>query len=170
MRPGRHPMRELARAAFGNGRAEIADLLTQLIRAEEEAVRTLLVVDQLEEVWTACEDAGERAAFLDTLVELLSDDRSTSVVLAVRADYVGEVAEHAESGCARWPTAPCSSARPPAPRSRAPSPRRPSRAGLSLEEGLAETIVSDAGAEPGLLPLLSVAMTQVWERRDGGLR
>ena len=43
--------------------------------------------------------------------------------------------------------------------------RPAARAGLALEEGLAETIVDEAGNEPGLLPLLSVALTQLWEQR-----
>ena len=51
----------------------------------------------MEEVWTACQDQGERHAFLGTLVELLGDPRSsTSVVVALRADYVAAVAEHPE--------------------------------------------------------------------------
>ena len=43
--------------------------------------------------------------------------------------------------------------------------RPAARAGLVLEDGLAETMVDEAGNEPGLLPLLSVALTQVWEQR-----
>ena len=39
---------------------------------------------------------------------------------------------------------------------------------LTLDDGLADTIVSDAGQEPGLLPLLSTAMAQLWERRENG--
>ena len=70
MRPGRHPMRELARASLGRQDGDLGDVLAQLIRTEESAYRSLLVVDQMEEVWTACEDDGEREAFLGTLVEL----------------------------------------------------------------------------------------------------
>ena len=43
--------------------------------------------------------------------------------------------------------------------------RPAARAGLVLEDGLAETMVDEAGNEPGLLPLLSVALTQLWEQR-----
>ena len=45
--------------------------------------------------------------------------------------------------------------------------RPAARAGLTLEDGLAGTMVDEAGNEPGLLPLLSVALTQVWEQRTG---
>ena len=47
--------------------------------------------------------------------------------------------------------------------------RPAAQAGLRLEDGLAATLVDDAGTEPGLLPLLSAALTQLWERRDGGV-
>ena len=40
-------------------------------------------------------------------------------------------------------------------------------AGLELETGLAETLTDDAGEEPGLLPLLSTSLMQLWERRRG---
>ena len=167
MRPGRHPMRALTRAALGNTGVDVSDLLAQLIRTEGEVPHTLLVVDQMEEVWTACEDPGERAAFLDTLVELLGDPRSTtSVVLAVRADYVGEAAEHPELASLMADGTVLVGSPTDAEVARAIT-RPAARAGLVLEDGLAQTMVHDAGREPGMLPLLSVALTQVWEHRDG---
>ena len=167
MRPGRHPMRELARASLGGQGGDLGDLLAHLIRTEDdtEAPRTLLVVDQMEEVWTACEDQGEREAFVGTLVELLGDPRSSaSVVLALRADYVAAAAEHTElatlmADCTLLVGSPTS-----AEIERAIT-RPAALAGLALEEGLAETMVDEAGNEPGLLPLLSVALTQLWEQR-----
>ncbi|OLT03155.1 hypothetical protein BJF90_27030 [Pseudonocardia sp. CNS-004] len=44
--------------------------------------------------------------------------------------------------------------------------RRPP--GLGFEPGLVETILDDAGAEPGRLPLVESLLAQVWERREGG--
>ena len=100
LRPGTHPMRELARqalAAGGSSRAALGDVLEQLIRSDDDRVgrRVILAVDQLEEVWTACPDPGERAAFLDALAELALDPTSpVTVVLAVRPDFLGELAQH----------------------------------------------------------------------------
>ncbi|MGZ8738406.1 MAG: nSTAND1 domain-containing NTPase [Nocardioides sp.] len=165
MRPGSHPMRELARAALGSGSGELGDLLAHLIRTEGSAQRTLLVIDQMEELWTACEDQGERATFLDTLVELLADPRSsTSVVLAVRADYVAAAAEHTELAALMADGTVLVGSPTPAEIERAIT-RPAARAGVAIQDGLAETMVDDAGSEPGLLPLLSVALTEVWARR-----
>ena len=41
------------------------------------------------------------------------------------------------------------------------------RPGLRLEPGLVELLVREAEDEPGALPLLSHALVQTWERRDG---
>ena len=98
MRPGRHPMRELARAALGGRDGDLGDLLAQLIRTEDGAPPH---ASSSSTRWRRC---GRRArttanaqAFLGTLVELLGDPRSsTSVVVAMRADYVAAVAEHPE--------------------------------------------------------------------------
>ena len=165
MRPGRHPMRELARASLGGQGGDLGDLLAHLIRTEDSAQRTLLVVDQMEEVWTACEDEGEREAFVGTLVELLGDPRSSaSVVLALRADYVAAAAEHPDLAALMADCTLLVGSPTPAEIERAIT-RPAARAGLVLEDGLAGTMVDEAGSEPGLLPLLSVALTQVWEQR-----
>ena len=59
--------------------------------------RLVLCVDQFEEVFVACRDQDEREAFLDALVEGASDpDERLVVVLAIRADFYGRCAEHAE--------------------------------------------------------------------------
>src|SRR5262249_44216122 len=40
------------------------------------------------------------------------------------------------------------------------------RAGLTLESGLVSTIVRDVGDQPGALPLLQYALTELFERRE----
>lgn len=172
MRPGRSPMRELARVALGRPRADIGDLLAHLVRAQDGDAasadsRTVLVVDQLEEVWTTCDDAGERQAFLDSLVELVTDDASSvAVVVGVRADYVAALAAHPVLAGLLGDATVLVGA-PTSDEVRRAVERPAGRAGLCLADGLTDTIVADAGAEPGLLPLLSSALTQLWSRRAG---
>ena len=169
MRPGQHPMKELARGALGQASRDDVDLLTDLVsRVDDDSSRLLVVVDQFEEVWTVCPDATERRQFLDTLSELATDPRSpVTVVLGVRADFLGEAAEHEAFRSLLTDGTVLVGPMTPAEIRRAVE--RPAAAGqLTLEDGLADTIVSDAGQEPGLLPLLSTAMTQLWEQREGG--
>ena len=173
MRPGEHPLRELARQALGERSVDVGDLLSSLVlRAEGESPdspQTVLVVDQLEEVWTACTDEAERASFLSVLGELAADERSSvRVVLAVRGDYLARLAD--EPGLA-GPLADnallVGTLSPAEVRRVVEQPAR--RAGLLLTEGLADAVVTDAGSEPGLLPLVSSCLTRLWERREEGL-
>ena len=169
LRPGPHPMRELARRSLdATGRDEVADLLTHLVTASgEQEGRVVLAVDQFEEVWTVCADDAERRQFLDTLTELATDPRSSvTVVLAVRADFMGELADHdALRSLVNDGTVLVGPLTPAEVRRAVERPAAVAR--LVLDDGLADTVVSDAGDEPGLLPLLSTAMAQLWERRDG---
>jgi DNA-binding SARP family transcriptional activator/WD40 repeat protein len=172
LRPGAYPMRALARqalAASGSSRATLGDVLEQLIRTADDRVdqRVILAVDQLEEVWTACPDPGERAAFLDALAECALDPASpVTVVLAIRPDFLGELAQH--TSLARLLDGNTALVGSPTPGEIVRVVERPAaRAGLQLEVGLTDAIVADAGAEPGLLPLLSTALRRLWEQRDG---
>ena len=101
MRPGERPLAELSRtlaravpeAGAEDGAPWVADALERLPAGE----RLVLAVDQFEEVFVACRDAAEREAFLDALVEGAADpDERLVVVLAIRADFYGRCAEHAE--------------------------------------------------------------------------
>ena len=176
LRPGAHPMRELTRRALSrdDGGGEVDTLLRALVDGDPDThdldtgQRVVLAVDQLEEVWTVCHDEAERRQFLDALGDLATDPRSpVSVVVAVRADYLSELAEHADLrtlvGSGTVLVGPLT----PAEIRRAVE-RPAATARLTLDDGLADTIVSDAGQEPGLLPLLSTALTQLWERRENG--
>jgi len=45
---------------------------------------------------------------------------------------------------------------------------KPARqSGYDFESGLVDTLLDDAGAEPGALPLLSHAMLETWRRPEG---
>ena len=111
-------------------------------------------------------DEGERRAFLDTLGMLAADDggrhhagpgaarrlpRAPRRLEGTRGDGRGE---HGPRRGADLPT--MSAAGPSLPAL---------RAGLVFDDGLVDALVSDAGAEPGLLPLLSTALAQLWEER-----
>jgi hypothetical protein len=148
LRPGAHPMRALARqalAASGSSRATLGDVLEQLIRTADDRVdqRVILAVDQLEEVWTACPDPGERAAFLDALAECALDPASpVTVVLAIRPDFLGELAQH--TSLARLLDGNTALVGSPTPGEIVRVVERPAaRAGLQLEVGLTDALNRD---------------------------
>jgi DNA-binding SARP family transcriptional activator/WD40 repeat protein len=170
MRPGEHPMRELTRAALSGAAAtgpdRVADLLSRSLDGRGGAERVLLVVDQFEECWTVCTDPGERDAFLDALAEVATTQMPVSVVIAVRADHAGSIAGHPGiSGALAGQAVFVGPMVEGELRRAIEGPAR--RAGLSLDTGLADALVADTLAEPGGLPLLSTALTALWEQRDG---
>jgi WD40 repeat protein/energy-coupling factor transporter ATP-binding protein EcfA2 len=123
--------------------------------------RELLVVDQFEELYTQCRDSDRRAAFIDALLAYPGP-----VVIGVRADFYGEMSTHRELIAAvssnQVPLGPMSE---PELRSAIEAPAR--LAGLQLEPGLVDLVLRDVAGEPGALPLMSHALRETWERRDG---
>ncbi len=124
----------------------------------------VLVVDQLEEVVTLCDDAGERATFLATLAG--HAEAGTDLVLTLRADRLGPLsgypsfARTLERGLHLLGAMGEDDLR-----SAVEGPAR--QAGLLLEPGLVDLLVHEVSGEPGALPLLSHALVQTWERREG---
>jgi hypothetical protein len=63
----------------------------------EHAPATVVVVDQFEELFTACRDEAERERFVASLVRLLEPESApVRVVLTIRADYLGSCATYPE--------------------------------------------------------------------------
>ena len=170
MRPGAHPMRELVRTALhgvdsDRDRDRVAALLERVVFDEEES-RVVLIVDQFEEVWTACTDTAEREAFLDALAEVVETADQCTVVLGVRADHMAGLADQPVLAQALADATVLIGA-PSAAEARRAVEHPAELAGLVLDVGLADALVDDAGDEPGSLPLLSTALTELWEHRDG---
>ena len=143
VRPGEHPGRSLEQAG---------------IPGHASAV---LIVDQLEELVTLCDDPEERAAFADAIVA-----HPGGLVVAVRADLYGEFGAFAEladrlasSQVLLGPLADADLLR---------AVQVPAqRCGLVVEEGLADLIATELGEAPGALPLFGHALREAWLRREG---
>jgi WD40 repeat protein len=187
--PGAAPLDELARTLAGRGRS--ADDLAAALRAApavapdlvrqatgpdgRERPVTVLVVDQLEEVFTLCTDDAERRAFLDVLRALTGAGATgvpaptTRIVFGLRADfyahalrgaYVADVLQRAQVVVGPMTE--------PELRQAIVEPAR--KAGVALEDGLVELLLREAapggasdGWRAGALPLLSHALLATWE-------
>ena len=149
MRPGRHPLAELERSLA------------------PWAERAVLVVDQFEELFTLCRDETERTRFLDVLVDLVENgDRRIQVVLAVRADFYGRCATH--DRLARLVGANQVLVGPMQRDELRRAIEEPAgRVGLRVEPALTDALIADVIDEPGGLPLLSAALLEQWQARDG---
>ena len=151
LRPGEHPLRALEQA----------------LAAAPDHGRLVVAVDQFEEAFTTCRDQSERDAFVDALVACVRDvRRRTLVIVAVRADYYGHCGAYTElsrllgAGHVLVGTMLREELR------RAIElPGR--RAGLLVETELVDALVADVEGQPGALPLVSSALLELWQRRDG---
>jgi WD40 repeat protein/DNA-binding SARP family transcriptional activator len=150
LRPGEHPLRAVEEATDDPSRG-----------------RLVLAVDQFEEIFTACRDEPERAAFVDALIAEACDLRHRALVLvAVRADFYGHCATYPELsrllGANHVLVGPM---RRDELRRAIELPAR--RADLRVEPELVEALIADVQDEPGGLPLLSSALLELWQHRDG---
>ena len=148
IRPGDRPLAELHR-----------------ILAEAADRRLLIVVDQLEEMFTAYDSPAERAAFAD----VLAWGPARAMVVALRADFYGRLAsfpaladrfgdDHVLVGPMRESEL----------RRAVEGPA--GRVGLRVEPELVERLVDDVAGESGALPLLSTTLVELWQaRRDDTL-
>jgi WD40 repeat protein len=170
MRPGEYPVAELRRAlarTAGEGAPKGDDPIAAALDSLAPDERLVLVVDQLEEIFTACRDEAERADFADALAALAEDaDRRMVVVLGIRGDYSGRCAEYpglSEQMSAN--TVFVGRMRRDELRRAIELPAK--RAGLRVEPQLISTLVGDVAEEPGGLPLLSTTLVELWEERSG---
>nr|WP_276319243.1 helix-turn-helix domain-containing protein [Streptomyces luteoverticillatus] len=188
--PGERPLETLLAqlaAVSGAAPAALADAWEQGPETFGEFVQEVrsgpgglvLVVDQFEEAFTLCQDEDERGAFVNALLALSTgaphdDGRSPAlVVLGVRADFYHRCLAHPGLALSlqrgHVALAPMNEAQL---RDVITGPARQS--GLTVEAGLVEILLRDAGLapnggapRPGALPLLSHALLCTWQHRDG---
>ncbi len=127
-------------------------------------VRTLLVVDQFEELFTALPRARQES-YVEWLMAAAGGD-DVSVVVAVRSDYFGHASAH--PGLADLLAANTVLVGEMSPAELMQAVELPAvAAGLELDPGLAEAVAGDVAGQPGALPLMSTALLSLWERREG---
>jgi transcriptional regulator with XRE-family HTH domain len=140
--------------------------------------RLVLIVDQFEEVFTACHDSTQRDAFITALCAMASAaptkrPASAIVLLSVRGDFFGHCASSAPLAevmqTRTFVVGPLTESEL---RSTITGPA--ATAGLLIEDGLVDNILADlrsaktaSGFEPAVLPLLSHAMLLTWQHREG---
>ncbi|MEP7019294.1 MAG: BTAD domain-containing putative transcriptional regulator [Pseudonocardiales bacterium] len=177
MCPGPHPIEELEAALLRvavRSAARVRDTLDAgsrgLIQATDlvapDQAELVLVVDQFEEVFTLCANEPEREQFLECLrVAAVDPESRVRVVVTLRADFYDRPLRYPRFGellAARTEAVP-----PLTPDELEQAIRRPAeRVGVTPEPGLVAEMIAELAHQPGALPLLQYALTEIFERRD----
>jgi hypothetical protein len=178
MAPGAHPLEELETALLPLAVDPPPSLVEPMLKDERGLLRTverilpdepggqlLLFIDQFEELYTLVENEKLRRHFVDSLLVALNEPGSPlHLVITLRADFydrplrhqaLGELLkQHTELVLPLKPGELEEVVRVPA-----------ERVGVVLEPGLLAAITAGAAEQPGYLPLLQYALTELFERR-----
>jgi WD40 repeat protein/serine/threonine protein kinase len=178
MVPGTQPLQELESALLRVASSPPTDLserlrsssrgFTEIVREilPDDNSQLLLMIDQFEEVFTLAEDDAQREHFLNTLYEAVTDPESRlRLIVTLRADFYDRplmfpgisalmqqrtevVVPLTASELERAITAPAR------------------RVNVFFQPGLASAVVTEVREQPGVLPMLQYALTELFERRD----
>ena len=180
--PGAHPFEELEEALLRIAVRPPESLLGQLredkrglLRAarrclpDDPSVELVLVIDQFEEVFTLEQDESTRSLLLDSLVTAALDERSrVRIIITLRADFTDRPLNYVDFGeLMRQRMEFALPLTPDELEQVISGPAR--RVNLILEAGLDAAIIRDVGDQPGALPLLQYALTELFEQRQGNL-
>ncbi len=181
MVPGEVPLEELAAALLSVSTSPLPGIV-ELLRDSEGGLaegvawalpsqdsRLVLMIDQFEEVFTQVEQESDRQQFLDLILNAVAAENSPVIIIAtLRADFYDRPLLYQGFGeLIRKRTELVLPLNDEELEETITGPAY--RVGAVLEEGLVETIIEDVREQPGALPLLQYALTELFERRDGAL-
>ncbi|HEY0987208.1 MAG TPA: WD40 repeat domain-containing protein, partial [Kofleriaceae bacterium] len=142
--------------------------LGELLRAEGQARGpVVLVIDQLEELFTLCHDAGERTVFAEAVIAAARTiDDPVRVVFTLRDDFLVP-AEQLPALRDRIGQAMQLLTVPAAPDLVRIIVEPAHRAGYDFEDAaLAQDMVAEVAEQPGALAVLAFTAAQLWDQRD----
>jgi WD40 repeat protein/serine/threonine protein kinase/DNA-binding SARP family transcriptional activator len=181
MVPGAHPLEELEAALLRVAVNPPPSLIEQLQKDERGLLRAvkrtlpasgldlLLVIDQFEELFTLVDDEAVRRHLMDSLLTAVTDPRCRlRVVITLRADFYDRPLQYVNFG--QLLRAHMGTVIPLSNAELEQAICGPAEgAGATLEAGLVAAIIAEVNEQPGALPMLQYALTELFERRDGQL-
>ncbi|RUT04264.1 hypothetical protein DSM106972_044920 [Dulcicalothrix desertica PCC 7102] len=150
-RPGNKPLESLAMAL------------------EQSNNKTLLIIDQFEEIFTLCSNVEQRKIFIDKLLQKVNNSSTFTLLITLRADFLGKAISYEPLGKALQKYPPCLLA----PMNRHELENaiiQPAvKYCVEFESGLVNKLIDDVGDGEGSLPLQQFALTQLWQKQRPGL-
>lgn len=178
MVPGNDPFKELANTLTGVAttvpddliatlKATPAGLINSLAAILPPQTDLLLLIDQFEEVFTLVEDERDINRFLEGLyVAVTAPQSPLHVVITLRADFYDRPLLHAQlSDLMKYSTEVVTPMTPQELEQAIVEPVR--RVGVSYDPGVVSAIIAELSEQPGALPLLQYALSEMFEAREG---
>jgi len=158
-------MRKLS-GALKSGELALGEIIQTIVKKHGDAQHLLLFADQFEELYTLCDDAETRRTFVNTLLAGL-DERGLKLLLTLRADFMGQALSQRPFADALQDKVLNLGPMNAEELTRAIT-QPAEKSGARFEEGLPALIVADVTTQPGALPLLEFALSQLWEKQENG--
>jgi hypothetical protein len=180
LRPGRMPLQRLGAILestlepgevpddYASRLVEAPGLFGSMLRgaAGYRDHKILVIVDQLEELFTLCDDDATRRVFLAALLAAADDASSpVRVVMAMRADFLDRLAGY-DAFLSELSKGLCFLAAPERESLREVIVRPAALAGYTFEQPWIVDDMLQAANSRGALPLVSFAAMRLWEGRD----
>jgi len=181
MVPGEVPLEGLENALLSVSTSQLPGILDTLrehvdglARGVYEALpsrdsKLLLMIDQFEELFTQVEQESDRQQFLDLILNAVNAENSPIIIIAtLRADFYDRPLMY--QGFGELIRARTELVLPLNDDELTETITGPAdNVGAIIEDGLIEIIIDDVREQPGALPLLQYALTELFERREGAL-
>ncbi|HEY8146927.1 MAG TPA: serine/threonine-protein kinase [Kofleriaceae bacterium] len=177
VRPGPSPLASLAARLTSIGidaaslRADLADdpdALAALLAGRADTL--VLVVDQVEELFTVCDDPAERALYAAALARAArAAEDPVRLVMTLRDDFLVR-AEELPAWRSRLGQGMQILTTPDEPDLRRILTEPLRRTGYELDPELPDEMVTEVAGEPAALALLSFTASRLWELRDRRFR
>ncbi len=127
--------------------------------------RFVIIADQFEELYTLTEDSL-RQPFLDLLLYAVQNAPLFTLVLTLRADFMGKALDYQPMGEAfnKYPPVLLTPMKREDLQTAIAQPA--AKLKVELEQGLTSKLIDDLGNQPGRLPLLEFTLSLLWEKHD----
>ena len=142
---------------------KLCDFIQTLIFSSKYQ-RLVLVADQFEELYTLTPET-ERQSFLKALYFTIKYAKNFTLVLTLRADFLGIVL-NSLLGKALQEHTPLLLTPMESAELRDAIEKPALKMKVELQSGLTNKLIDDLGSHPGRLPLLEFALTQLWEKQE----
>jgi tetratricopeptide (TPR) repeat protein len=145
------------------GVSALRDAIVSLVSAQPQGGRVLLIADQFEEIFTLTGDTELRRSYIEMLFATARIESSVPVhlVISMRADFFPRCIDYPELGRAFENNLFTLALMSPA-QMRDNIEKRLALANAKAEPGLIDSLLNDAGTEPGNLALLEHALSELW--------